>query len=140
MSTPSPASGLGIVRAYARPHLRTLVLGLVLALAGSATSLATPLVTKWILDSLDASASLAGPIGALLALLLVGVVILIVEWTLLGKMVRRFLRATVPGITRRPAGELVTRVTSDTVLLREAVSSSLVGLANGVVMLVARSS
>jgi ABC-type multidrug transport system fused ATPase/permease subunit len=148
VSTPSPASGLGIVRAYARPHLGTLVLGLVLALAGSATSLATPLVTKWILDSLGASASLAGPIGALLALLVVGAVISIVQWTLLGtlgeqvvleareSMVRRFLRATVPGITRRPVGELVTRVTSDTVLLREAVSSSVVGLVNGVVMLV----
>jgi ATP-binding cassette subfamily B protein len=137
-----------IVRSFARPHLRTLGLGLALALAGSATSLATPLVTKWVLDSLDASASLAGPIGALLALLVVGAVIWIGEWTLLGtlgervvleareSMVRRFLRATVPGIARRPTGELVARVTSDTVLLREAVSSSLVGLANGVVMLV----
>jgi ABC-type multidrug transport system fused ATPase/permease subunit len=36
----------------------------------------------------------------------------------------------------RPAGELVTRVTSDTVLLREAASSSIVGLFNAVVMLV----
>jgi ABC-type multidrug transport system fused ATPase/permease subunit len=148
MSTPFPASGLGVVRSFARPHLGTLLLGLVLALAGSATSLATPLATKWVLDSLGASASLAGPIGALLALLVVGAVIWIVQWTLLGTLgervvlearesvVRRFLRATVPGITRRPTGELVTRVTADTVLLREAVSSSLVGLANGIVMLV----
>lgn len=36
----------------------------------------------------------------------------------------------------RPAGELVTRVTSDSVLLREAASSSLVQLVNGVVMLI----
>ncbi|MHA6618812.1 ABC transporter ATP-binding protein [Pseudonocardia sp. DLS-67] len=148
MSTPAPASGLGILRSYARPHLGTLALGLVLALAGSATSLATPLVTKWVLDSLGASASLTGPIGALLALLVLGAAIWIAEWMLLGtlgervvleareSMVRRFLRAAVPGLTRRPTGELVTRVTSDTVLLREAVSSGLVGLVNGVVMLV----
>jgi ABC-type multidrug transport system fused ATPase/permease subunit len=148
MSTPVPTSGLGILRSFARPHLGTLALGLVLALAGSAMSLATPLVTKWVLDSLGASASLAGPIGALLALLVLGAAIWILEWTLLGSlgervvlearesMVRRFLRAAVPGLTRRPTGELVTRVTSDTVLLREAVSSSLVGLVNGVVMLV----
>jgi ABC-type multidrug transport system fused ATPase/permease subunit len=148
MSTPVPASGLSILRSFARPHLGTLALGLVLALAGSAMSLATPLVTKWILDSLDASASLAGPISALLVLLVVGATIWIGEWILLGtlgarvvleareSMVRRFLRATVPGITRRPSGELVTRVTSDTVLLDEAVASSLVGLANGVVMIV----
>ena len=148
MSTPVPTSGLSILRSFARPHLGTLALGLVLALAGSATSLATPLVTKWVLDSLDASASLTGPISALLVLLIVGATIWIGEWILLGtlgarvvlearqSMVRRFLRATVPGITRRPSGELVTRVTSDTVLLDEAVASSLVGLANGVVMLV----
>jgi ABC-type multidrug transport system fused ATPase/permease subunit len=149
MSTPvSRWPGLELLRSFARPHLRTLGLGLALALVGSATSLATPMVTKWILDSLDASTSLAGPIGALLALLVVGAVIWIWEWILLGtlgervvlearvSMVRRFLGATVPGITRRPPGELVARVTSDTVLLREAVSSSLVGLANGVVMLV----
>ncbi|GAA0909174.1 ABC transporter ATP-binding protein [Pseudonocardia zijingensis] len=148
MSTPAPVSGPGLLRSYARPHLRTLAIGLVLALAGSATSLATPLVTKWVLDSLGAPTSLAAPIGALLALLVLGAVIWIGQWTLLGtlgervvleareSMVRRFLRATVPGLTRRPTGELVTRVTSDTVLLREAVSASIVGLVNGVVMLV----
>jgi ABC-type multidrug transport system fused ATPase/permease subunit len=148
MRTPAATSGLSILRSFARPHLGTLALGLVLALAGSAMSLATPLVTKWVLDSLGASASLAAPIGALLALLVLGAVIWIGQWTLLGtlgervvleareSMVRRFLRATVPGLTRRPAGELITRVTSDTVLLREAVASSLVGLVNGVVMLV----
>jgi len=137
-----------LVRSYARPHRGTLVLALVLALAGSATSLATPMVTKWILDSIGGSASPAGPIVALLALLVAGAAIWIWEWILLGmmgervvleareSMIRRFLRATVPGITRRPTGELVARVTSDSVLLREAVSSSLVGLANGVVMLV----
>jgi ABC-type multidrug transport system fused ATPase/permease subunit len=51
-------------------------------------------------------------------------------------MVRRFFRATVPAVTRRPTGELVTRVTSDTVLLREAASSSVIGLINGAIMLV----
>jgi ABC-type multidrug transport system fused ATPase/permease subunit len=149
MSTPASRwPGLELLRSYARPHLGTLVLGLGLALVGSATSLATPMVTKWILDSLSASSSLAGPIGTLVALLVIGAAIWIWEWILLGtlgervvrearmSMVHRFLRATVPAITRRPPGELVARVTSDTVLLREAVSSSLVGLANGVVMLV----
>ena len=37
---------------FARPHARTMALGLVLALLGSAAGLATPLVTKWVLDSL----------------------------------------------------------------------------------------
>ncbi|OLT00349.1 ABC transporter permease [Pseudonocardia sp. CNS-004] len=146
MSTPAPVSGLSLLRSCARPHRGTLALGLVLALAGSATSLATPLVTKWVLDSLGASASPAAPIGTLLALLGAGAVIWIAQSTVLGSlgervvldaresMVRRILRATVPGLARRPAGELVSGVTSDTVLLREAVASSPVGIVNGVVM------
>ena len=39
-------------------------------------------------------------------------------------LVRRLLGSTVPSVQARPVGELVTRVTSDTVLLREAASSA----------------
>ena len=123
-------------------------MGLVLALLGSTAGLATPMVTKWVLDSLGSSASLLGPILALLGLMVTGAMIFLTQWILLGtvgekvvlrareSMVRRFFRATVPAVTRQPTGELVTRVTSDTVLLREAASSSVIGLINGVVMLV----
>ena len=45
MSTPAVASGFGVLRSFARPHLRTLLLGLALAVAGSATGLAIPLAT-----------------------------------------------------------------------------------------------
>ncbi|MFI9560608.1 ABC transporter ATP-binding protein [Nonomuraea endophytica] len=133
---------------FARPHRGKLVLGLFLALLGSGMSLATPMVTKWVLDSLGASLSLSGPITALVGLLLVGIVILTWQWIMLGalgervvleareSMVRRLLRATIPAVTRRQSGELVTRVTSDTVLLREAASSSVIGLINGAIMLV----
>ncbi|MFD5246817.1 ABC transporter ATP-binding protein [Amycolatopsis sp. NPDC058340] len=139
---------LKVLWSFARPHKGALAIGLVLALLGSATGLASPMVTKWVLDSLGSSASLAGPVLALLGLMLVGAVIWLAEWILLGtigervvlrvreSMVRRFFRATIPAITKRPTGELVTRVTSDTVLLREAASSSVIGLINGVVMLV----
>ncbi|RSM52586.1 ABC transporter permease [Amycolatopsis sp. WAC 01376] len=137
-----------VLWSFARPHKGALAIGLVLALLGSATGLATPMVTKWVLDSLGSSATLAGPVLALLGLMLVGSVIWLTQWILLGtvgervvlqareSMVRRFFRATIPAITKRPTGELVTRVTSDTVLLREAASSSVIGLINGVVMLI----
>lgn len=139
---------LRLLWSFARPHKRALAVGLVLALLGSATGLATPMVTKWVLDSLGSSGSLAGPILALLGLMVAGALIFLVQWILLGTvgervvlraretMVRRFFGATVPAVTGRPAGELVTRVTSDTVLLREAASSSVIGLVNGAVMLV----
>lgn len=133
---------------FTRPHLRTLALGLFLALIGSAAGLASPMVTKWVLDSLAESASLSGPILVLVALMIVGSIISLWQWILLGTlaerivlnvragMVRRFFGAQVGEITSRPTGELVTRVTSDTVLLREAASSSMVGLINGAIMLV----
>ncbi len=124
-----------------------MALGLLLALLGSAAGLASPLVTKWVLDSLGEDGSLLGPAGLLLALTLAGSVVFLWQWRLLGamgervvlaartSMVRHYLRATVPDLTARPSGELVTRVTSDTVLLSEATSSSLVGIINSTVML-----
>ncbi|MFD9950271.1 ABC transporter ATP-binding protein [Nonomuraea sp. NPDC059023] len=148
MTAPKKFPRLRILWSFARPHRGKLVLGLFLALLGSGMSLATPMVTKWVLDSLGASLSLSGPITALIGLLLVGIVILTWQWIMLGalgervvleareSMVRRLLRATIPAVTRRQSGELVTRVTSDTVLLREAASSSVIGLINGAIMLV----
>ncbi|GIG40448.1 ABC transporter ATP-binding protein [Cellulomonas phragmiteti] len=131
-----------------RPHRRTLGAGLLLGLGGTALGLATPMVTKWVLDTLGTGESLARPIVWLLGLFVVGSVVGYLQAVVLGTMaerivldareslVRRYLRATVAAVTGRPTGELVTRVTSDTVLLREATSSSLVGLVNGVVALV----
>ena len=118
-----------------------------LALVGSAAGLATPMVTKWVLDSLGGSTSLLWPVLTLLGLFVVGAVIWGAQWIVLGtvgekvvlrtreSMVRRFFGATVPEVTSRPTGELVTRVTSDTLLLREAASSSVIGLINGFVTL-----
>lgn len=150
MSTPATAGRyprLKILWSFIRPHRRVLVLGLVLGLVTTATALATPMVTKWVLDSVGTSASLSEPIGVLLALLVVGSAVGLWQWVLLGtlaervvldareSMVRRFFQAKVAELTKRPTGELVTRVTSDTVLLREAASSSAVSLVNGTVAL-----
>lgn len=139
---------LKILWSFARPHTGKLLLGLTLALIGSAMGLASPMVTKWVLDSLNGSTSLTGPVTALAVLLVVGSVIWLWQWTLLGTLgerivldaresiVRRLFRATVSEVTRRPTGELVARVTSDTVLLHQATSSSLIGLINGTVMMI----
>jgi ABC-type multidrug transport system fused ATPase/permease subunit len=147
-SAPPRFDRLRLLWSFARPHRRTLALGLLLALAGSAAALATPMVTKWVLDSLSDSVSLTEPVAVLLCLFVVGGAIWYRQWTLLGTlgervvleareaMLRRCLDGTVTAVTSRPAGELVTRVTSDTVLLREAASSSVVGLINGTVLLV----
>ncbi|MDU0349621.1 hypothetical protein [Actinomyces sp. MRS3W] len=41
-----------VLQQYIKPHRKVLILGVVLGLAGTATSLATPLAIKWIPDSL----------------------------------------------------------------------------------------
>ncbi|MDI6100251.1 ABC transporter ATP-binding protein [Actinoplanes sp. NEAU-A12] len=130
-----------------RPHRRTMLLGLVLGLAANGVALATPLVTKWVLDTFDDGVDLTGPVAALAGLLVVGAAIGLWQWILMGTLaerivldartsiIRRYFQARVLDLQRRPTGELVTRVTSDTGLLHEA-SGSLVGLINAGVGLI----
>lgn len=137
---------LRVLLTYARPQLPALFAGLLLALLSSVAALATPMITKWILDSLGTGASLAVPITVMTVLLVGGAAIGLVQWVVLGTaaehivltarvgLVRRFFAATVPALQTRSVGELVTRVTSDTVLLREAASSALVGIINAVAL------
>ncbi len=139
---------LRLLLTFARPHRKMLLLGLLLAIGSSATQLATPMVTRDILTALAESNSMTGPVLLLSGLVVVGSAAGLLMWIMLGtvgerivfdariQMVRRYLGATVGSITKRSTGELVTRVTSDTVLLREAAASSFVGLFNGVVMLI----
>ncbi|MEU1179063.1 ABC transporter transmembrane domain-containing protein [Streptomyces sp. NPDC005820] len=148
MNLKTAAPRLRILWSFARPHKGSLALALALGLVGSALGLATPMVTKGVIDALGGSASLRAPVLTLLGLLVVGSAVTYWQWTLLGElgervvlgaresMVRRFLKATVPSVTRRPPGELVTRVTSDTVLLHEAATGTLVNLINATVMLI----
>ncbi|PDP84619.1 ABC transporter permease [Glycomyces fuscus] len=132
---------------FVRPHRGKLALGLVLALAGSALQLANPMVIKLVLDTVSDGGDLLGPITLLLGLFAVGAVFGVWHWILLGtvaekvvldartSLVRRYFRAALVPLSRRPSGELVTRATSDTVLLREAASSSVISLVNGGVLL-----
>ncbi|MEU4423443.1 ABC transporter ATP-binding protein [Actinoplanes sp. NPDC024001] len=124
-----------------------MLLGLVLGLIGNAAGLATPMVTKWVLDTFSDGVDLVRPVAVLLALVVVGAAITLWQWILLGTLaerivldartsiIKRYFRARVGDLQRRPTGELVTRVTSDTGLLHEA-SSSIIGLINAGIGLV----
>lgn len=151
MNTPkkkSPFPRLAILWSFIRPHKYKMLLGFILGLFATAISLATPMVTKWVLDSLAASESLAQPIIALVVILIFGAVIWLWQGILLGtlaeniilkareSMIYRFFQATVGTVSKRPPGELVTRVTSDTVLLREAASSSIIEIINGIILII----
>src|SRR5688572_28268341 len=109
---------LSLLIGLARPHAGVLLLGLLLALIGSATALATPMVTKWVLDSIATQGSMWGPVAALLVLLVLGSAFGLLQWNLLGttaerivlgvreNIVRRLLHATVGSLAERPTGEL----------------------------------
>ncbi|GAA1648660.1 ABC transporter ATP-binding protein [Actinoplanes couchii] len=124
-----------------RPHRRTMALGLFLGLIASAAGLATPMVTKWVLDSFSGGVDLVTPIAVLAALVVAGSVITLWQSILLGTLaerivldartsiIRRYFRARVLDLQARATGELVTRVTADTGLLHQA-SSSIIGLIN----------
>ncbi|MFC4604046.1 ABC transporter ATP-binding protein [Rhodococcus kronopolitis] len=130
---------------FIRPHRAVLLLGIFLGLIFTATGLAMPMMIKLVLDRMSAGEGIAVPVTILVSILVAAGFVGFTQLNLMGalaarvvydareSMVRSFFRATVGGVTKRPSGELVTRVTSDTLLLREAASSSLVELVNGVV-------
>ncbi|MGW8815042.1 ABC transporter ATP-binding protein [Gordonia terrae] len=136
---------LAILWGYMRPYRGLLALGVFLGLLGTAAELATPLVTKWVLDGLAVSESLTAPITVLAVLLVAGSVIGLIQTIMLGTLAERIILATrtglighllrveVPELARRSSGEMVARVTSDTLLIREATTSSIVNGVNGFV-------
>ena len=148
MSAPDRFPQLQILWTFMRPHRVALVVGLLLGLVATAIGLATPLAVKWVIDSIGTRAGLSTPVAVLLGLLVFGTVITLAQWILLGTiservvlnartvLIRRFLGARMAELAGRPTGELVTRVTSDTVLLREAASGAGPGLINAVIGLV----
>ncbi|WP_111510787.1 ABC transporter ATP-binding protein [Mycobacterium kyogaense] len=145
----SQPTRLSVLWEFARPHRGKLAVALLLGLGVSAAELATPLVTRRVLDAIGKSAeAFTTPALLLAGVIVVGTLLSWRQWVLLGTlaedvvfdarqgMIQRFLRARVLPLQKRSNGELVTRVTSDTVLLREATSSSAVGLVNGVITVV----
>ena len=147
-STTGRREELAVLWSFVRPHRRVVAVGVVLGLVSTAGGLATPLVARNLLDGLASQASVAGPVGLLVALLVLGSVLSYAQSLLLGRlaedvvldargsMVRRLLRADVAALAHRSPGELVTRVTSDTVLMRQAAAGSATSLVNSVVGIV----
>ncbi|MBO9704266.1 MAG: ABC transporter ATP-binding protein, partial [Arthrobacter sp.] len=145
---PDSRSRMAILWSFARPHRGKLTFALALGAATVAMELASPLATQRVLDALGVGQQFVAPLVLLICLLILGAAVTCWQAIVLGTiaedvvfetrrgMVQRYLRARLLPLVQRPAGELVTRVTSDSVLLREAVSTSIVGLVNGSILLV----
>jgi ATP-binding cassette subfamily B protein len=132
---------------HVEPHARTLVAGGLLGLLGGVAALAEPMVAKRVIDSLGEGRSLLGPVMLLGALMIGGAMLTAAATYLLGRtaesvvltarerLVSRMLRLQVAALDRLKPGDLLSRVTSDTTLLRSVVTYGLTRLINGVFLL-----
>lgn len=133
---------------YAKPHVWVLVAGILIGFVVTATSLATPLVTKMILDALETGTSIREPIVWLVGVLALGLIAGFVQAYMYGRLaitivltasrglIQRFLLAPLQRVQTYAPGELVTRVVSDTQLLRASTTSTISSLVNGTISLV----
>ncbi|MFI6901066.1 ABC transporter ATP-binding protein [Nonomuraea sp. NPDC050394] len=133
---------------YLRPHRGILALGGVLSLIGSIAGLAMPLLAKYVVDAFGAKQSMAAPLIGLTIAVLVGAVVsaggsYLMERTgegiVLGarrKLVDRLLRLRVADVDRLKPGDLLSRVTGDTTLLRSVLTNGIVDSIGSVFMLV----
>jgi ATP-binding cassette subfamily C protein len=134
---------------YVRPHRLALLTGGVLSLLTAATGLALPLVVRALIDDLGHHRSVAE-----LLLLMTGLVVANAAIGALGsyvlrrtaesvvlaarrRLVDRLLGLTVGGLDRAEPGDLMSRVSSDTTLLRDVTTDSIVGVITGSLTLVA---
>ncbi|MBO4275732.1 ATP-binding cassette domain-containing protein [Microbispora triticiradicis] len=125
------------------PHRRTLLLGGLLSLAGSLAGLAMPLMAKRVIDAFGAGGTMTGPVLGLSAAVMAGALVAAAGRFLLERMgetivlasrrtlVDRILRLRVPEVDRLSPGDLLSRVGSDTTLLRAVCTEALASLVGG---------
>src|SRR6266516_3845247 len=134
---------------YVRPHRLALLTGGLLSLLTAATGLALPLVVRALIDDLGHHRSVAellllmtGLVVANAALGAVGSYVLrrTAESVVLAarrRLVDRLLGLTISGLDRAEPGDLMSRVSSDTTLLLDVPTGSIVGVVAGGVTLIA---
>ncbi|GAB3449055.1 ABC transporter ATP-binding protein [Streptomonospora sediminis] len=135
--------------AYVRPHRGALLVVLLLTLGGSAAGLMQPLLASSIISALQDGGDLTTPV-LLLVLFVVCAAVLNAAQIWFGErvsqnmvigvrkgIIRRLMRLRVAEFDRGSAGDLTTRVTSDSQLLQQASSSGLIQVVNGALTLVA---
>ena len=138
-----------VMYGYVRPHRLALLTGGLLSLLTAATGLALPLVVRALIDDLGHHRSVTE-----LLLLMTGLVVANAALGALGgyvlrrtaesvvlaarrRLVDRLLGLTISGLDRAEPGDLMSRVSSDTTLLRDVTTGSIVGVVTGGVTLIA---
>ncbi|MFF8829090.1 ABC transporter ATP-binding protein [Streptomyces sp. NPDC015131] len=126
-----------------RPHRWTVAFGTLLALIGAATGILQPLAARALVERLGQDEPVGQVLLALTALVVLGTaiesfgayvlertaesVVLAARRTLIG----RLLRLRLPEVERTQPGDLMSRITSDTTLLRAVTTDSIVSAVTG---------
>ena len=134
---------------YVRPPRWALLGGAALSLLTGATGLVLPLVARELIDDLADDRPITGALLLMSALVVANAVLgalgsyvlrRTAESVVLGArraLSSYLLRLRIPAVDRSEPGDLMARVTSDTTLLRQVTTDSLVGLGTGGLTLVA---
>ncbi|MCK9868093.1 ABC transporter ATP-binding protein [Nocardiopsis dassonvillei] len=142
-------SPLTAVREFARilrPHRQVLIWGGALTFLGGLAGLAQPMAAMMLLDALEAGETIRGAIIVLTLALAVGTVVNSVGYYMLARvaesvvyrsrraLVRRVLWMPISRTGRFESGDLLSRISSDTTLMRQVIGASLVELVTGVLL------
>ncbi|MFF4896416.1 ABC transporter ATP-binding protein [Streptomyces sp. NPDC001068] len=142
-------SAFRLLLSYVRPHRWALLAGAVLSLLTGATGLLLPLVARGLIEDLSHHRSVSGKLLAMAALVVTNTVVgalgsyvlrRTAESVVLGArrtLSSYLLRLRITAVDRTEPGDLMARITSDTTLLREVTTDSLVALGTGGLTLVA---
>jgi ABC-type multidrug transport system fused ATPase/permease subunit len=138
-----------VMYGYVRPYRLSLVAGGGLSMLTGLTGLALPLVVRVLIDDLSRGKSVSGVL-VLMSVLVVGnaglgalgsyVLRRTAESVVLAtrqRLVDRLLGLTIGALDRSEPGDLMSRVTADTTLLRDVTSGALVGLVTGTLIMCA---
>jgi len=143
---PAPAAGLRELLPLLRPHRRALAGAAVLSLVSAAAALAQPALVGRVISAVGAGDAVLPGVVALVVVLVVASVLGAGQQYLLQRtaegvvlstrrlLVDRLLRLPITEYDRRRTGDLMSRVGSDTTLLRATVTSGVVELAGSVVV------
>ncbi|MER6490996.1 ABC transporter ATP-binding protein [Streptomyces griseorubiginosus] len=134
---------------YVRPHRWTLLAGALLSLLTGVTGLLLPLVARELIEDLSHDRTITWALVAMSGLVIANAAIgglgsyvlrRTAESVVLGarrSLSSYLLRLRITAVDRTEPGDLMARITSDTTLLREVTTDSLVGLGTGGLTLVA---
>jgi ABC-type multidrug transport system fused ATPase/permease subunit len=132
---------------HVSPYRWTILCGGLLGFLGGLASLAQPMVAKLAVDTLGQHGSLAGPVALLAGVTIGGALLSMAGIYVLGRtaesvvltarerLIARLLRLRVSALDRLKPGELLSRVTSDTTLLRSVSTYGLVHTVNAAFLL-----